>query len=49
MNTFTTLLKRLGLVAGSLAMLQSVAVGQAVTLTPSPTGLHEEVTLTFDI
>ena len=49
MNTFTTLLNRLGLVAGSLAMLQSVAVGQAVTLTPSPTGLHEEVTLTFDI
>ncbi|MGB1384547.1 MAG: hypothetical protein ACPG6N_04815 [Flavobacteriales bacterium] len=43
------MLKRFGLLAGSLAMLQTAAFGQAVTLAPSPTGLHEEVTLTFDI
>ncbi|MGB1577932.1 MAG: hypothetical protein ACPG9S_07925, partial [Flavobacteriales bacterium] len=43
------MLKRFGLLTGSLAMLQSAAFGQAVTLSPTPTGLHEEVTLTFDI
>ena len=49
MNTFTTTLQRLGLLAGACVVLQSGAFGQAVTLTPSPTGLHEEVTLTIDV
>lgn len=49
MNTFTTPLQRLGLLAGACLLLHSTVFGQAVTLTPSPTGLHEEVTLTIDV
>ena len=49
MNILTSTLSRLGLMAATLGALHSVAWGQAVTLTPSPTGLHEEVTLTIDV
>lgn len=49
MNTFTTTLQRLALLAGACVVLQTGAFAQAVTLTPSPTGLHEEVTLTIDV
>ena len=35
--------------AVACAFVTTLAWGQAVTLTPSPTGLHEEVTLTIDV
>lgn len=49
MILFNPKLPQLGLVAGALMLMHSLAWGQAVTLTPSPTGLHEEVTLTIDV
>ena len=42
------MLRAAGMAVAS-AFVTTLAWGQAVTLTPSPTGLHEEVTLTIDV
>lgn len=52
MTTPSSFLKkatRLACMAATCAMVSTQSWGQAVTLTPSPTGLHEEVTLTIDV
>ena len=42
------MLRAAGMAVAS-AFVTTLACGQAVTLTPSPPGLHEEVTLTIDV
>ena len=52
MTTPSSFLKkatRFACMAATCAMVSTQSWGQAVTLTPSPTGLHEEVTLTIDV